>query len=31
MQKVSGYLLTSYFEKGFDLLNQKFLTAVLKM
>ena len=31
MQKVSGYLLTLDFEKGFDLLNQKFLTAVLKI
>ena len=31
MQKVSGFLLTLDFEKSFDLLNQKFLTAVLKI
>ena len=30
MQKLSGYLLTVYFEKAFDSLNHNFLIAVLK-
>ena len=30
IQKISGYLLTVYFEKAFDSLNHKFLMAVLK-